>query len=97
MISVTVTNSLDEGTSLHWHGENILVYLGAHMLTAGRLAAKSHSMVRWSTFYHAVSNRSWQVVHIRLPGRSIWHKLVPQPRQYGRLNNFSRLLSLTLH
>lgn len=89
MISVTVTNSLDEGTSLHWHGENILVNPRAHPLTTRRLAAKSHSMVRWSTFYHAVSNRSWQVVHIRLPGRFIWHELVPQPLQYVRLNNFS--------
>jgi FtsP/CotA-like multicopper oxidase with cupredoxin domain len=25
MISITVKNSLDEGTSMHWHGENILV------------------------------------------------------------------------
>lgn len=45
MISVTVTNNLDEGTSLHWHGENTLVRVRAHMLTDGRPAAESHSMV----------------------------------------------------
>jgi FtsP/CotA-like multicopper oxidase with cupredoxin domain len=45
MISITVKNSLDEGTSMHWHGEDIPVDIGCQLLTILRTTAKSNSMV----------------------------------------------------
>lgn len=58
MISITVKNSLDEGTSMHWHGEDMLFDSSGQLLNMNRTTAKSNSMVRWSADHYAMSDRS---------------------------------------